>query len=181
MSTMALSLTDFSFFPTEGEQSRTPARWIKLNPSVSTHPGVILFQSDQTESGSKMPSSMMPGLLRTLRSLEQLIGEVGEDEIEDGESDRPTNFAYSSATSLICKAGSLLATFPSGSACADGLAGIRVTWRRDERQVRLVVAPTNQGRGYIYIQDAKQPRITDVVTHDSLAGWLSWLDRGSEE
>lgn len=178
---MALSLTNFSFFATEGEQSKTPVRWIKPDPSASTHPGVILFQSEQTESGSKMPSSMMPGLLRTLRSMEQLMGEVGEDEVEEDESDRPTNFAYSSATSLIRRAGSLLAAFPSGSACADGLAGIRVTWRRDERQVRLVVAPTQQGRVYIYIQDAKQPRITDVVTHDSLAGWLSWLDRGSEE
>jgi hypothetical protein len=110
--------------------------------------------------------------------VDDLVAEAEEDEFGPA---RPTEFARGFAVNLLRRAASLLSSFPAGSACTDVDAGIRITWREGARQVRLVLAPSPDGRSYAYMQDSRRHQITDVVTYDSVAGLLWWLDRGSEE
>ena len=152
--------------------------WEAHPPSAATNRGVIIFEPTQAASVSWIPAGFKPGFRRTLRSLDALVNEPDEDD-EFGPA-RPTDFAYRSAVNLMRRAASLLTFFPAGTACTDSVAGIRVTWRQQTRQVRLVLAPAPLGRSYLYAQAGEQYQITEDISEDRLATWLQWLELSPE-
>lgn len=167
--------SSYSFGSDElGWAGAIPPHWEIHPQSAATNPGVIIFEPTQAPSVSWIPTGLKPGFSRTLRSIDALVNDPEEDD-EYGPA-RPTDFAYRSAISLMRRAASLLALFPTGSACTDGVAGIRVTWRNRTREIRLVLAPTPQGRSYLYVQVGEQYQITEDITEDRIAARLRWLD-----
>lgn len=176
LSLPAISFSEPESAPTDRPHANRPC-WGMPDASSATRNDVTIFHPAPLERVSRIPDNGA-GLQRTLRSVEDLMSEAEEDEYGPA---RPTEFAHRFAISLLRRAASLLSSFPAGSACTDVDAGIRITWREGERQVRLVLAPAPDGRSYVYMQDAQHPQITGVVTYDSVAGVLCWLDRGSEE
>jgi hypothetical protein len=148
--------------------------WETYPPSAATNRGVTIFEPGPVPSVSWIPAGLKPGLARTLLSLHALVDEQEEDD-EYGPA-HPTDFAYRSANYLVRRAASLLTFFPAGSACTDGVAGIRLTWRDQTREIRLVLSPTPHGRSYLYRQQGEQYEITEDITEDRLAALLRWLD-----
>lgn len=72
--------------------------------------------------------------------------------------------------------GSLEIAFPSGTICADGAGGLRVEWIRPDRELRLVVSRTQEGRSYLYHEqgdDYAADYSPDVI---KLGEWLRWLE-----
>jgi hypothetical protein len=174
---MVLSYYDIPFSPGSSELTRNNAvqpHWEAEPPSAATNRGVIMSEPTQAASVSLIPAGFKPGFRRTLRSLDALVNEPEEDD-EFGPA-RPTDFAYRSAANLMRRAASLLAYFPAGTACTDSVAGIRLTWRQQTRQVRLVLAPVPLGRSYLYAQVGEQYQITEDISEDRLATWLKWLE-----
>ena len=129
-------------------------------------------------AGSWASAAFTVGLQRTLCALDDLMNEPEDDEYGPA---RPTAFARQLAFELLQRAASLLDAFPVGSASTDTAAGIRLTWRNQTRQLRLVLAPTPEGRSYLYAQAGENHRITENIAYDTLAALLMWLNRGSEE
>lgn len=186
MSTMPLSVRSFGGIGSDlWDESESiaefgkEARWVCVSESSATIPGIrVADPAEPTSRVWRMPACFNSGLRRTLRSLDELSQEPEEDEYGPA---RPSQFAYNTATELLRRSASLVDSFPAGSASADTAAGVRITWRKHNRQLRLVIGPRPEGRCYVYRQAGEQHQITDNITYDSFAAWLRWLDRGPEE
>ncbi|HWR37006.1 MAG TPA: hypothetical protein VN622_14180 [Clostridia bacterium] len=164
--------------PASNAPVRRPDSWACVSASSATLPGIrVLVPAEATMRAWRMPAAFNSGLRRTLRSLDELSGEPEEDEYGPA---RPSLFAHAMATELLRSSAALIDPFPAGSACTDTAAGLRITWRKQNRQLRLVLPPTPEGRSYLYAQAGSQHQITDNLTYDSFAAWLQWVDRGSE-
>lgn len=149
--------------------------WETHPPSAATNKGAIIFRPTRGPSVSWIPASLKPGLRRTLCSVDAVVNEPEED--DDYGPARPTDFAHRLAVDLIGRAASLLTSFPAGSACTDSVGGIRLTWHKQTRQIRLVLAPTPRGRSYLYAQAGERYQITEDITEGMVAASLRWLEQ----
>lgn len=108
----------------------------------------------------------------TIDRLVDLLDEPAEDDYGDAS---PTQHAFRSAYRFIEKAEKQLAVKVLGSASVDSLGGIRVTWKKKGREIRLVVPHANAEQPYIYEQSSRNYNAIHQITPDVLAGKLSWL------
>ena len=72
--------------------------------------------------------------------------------------------------------GSLEIAFPMGTIYADGVGGLRVEWIRPDRELRLVVSRSQEGRSYLYHEqgaDYAADYSPDII---KLGEWLHWLE-----
>ncbi len=105
----------------------------------------------------------------------ELLDESGEDDY--GEV-APSQYAFKSAYLLIAKAERVMAMQVVGSPCVDSVGGIRVAWKRQDRQVRLICPASSSEHAYIYKQAGDTQETIHAPTSDTLANTLTWLTRG---
>jgi hypothetical protein len=170
-----ISLSDSGSDEPPGIDAARPP-WETQAPSAATNRGVTILEPPQAPSVSLIPAGFKSGLRQTLRSINAVANEPEED--DDYGPARPTDFAHNLAVNLMDRAASLLESFPAGSACTDGVGGIRITWRKQTREIRLVLAPAPQGRSYLYEQEGEHYQITEEIAEDMVAAWLRWLEQG---
>jgi hypothetical protein len=115
------------------------------------------------------------GISGTLRSINILTGEADEG---DGYPAVPSVYALDLALQLVERAGARVMTdSPVGSASSDVNGGIRVTWRSESRELRLVIPGTPNGQGYLYVHTGSKSEISAVLSFDTLAARLAWLSQ----
>src|SRR5436309_326525 len=83
----------------------------------------------------------------TLTRLLDLLDEHGNDDY--GVID-PTQYAFKSAFKLVRLAQQKMVLRVAGSASVDSLGGIRITWRRNGREIRLVCPASQTEQIYLY-------------------------------
>ncbi|HEY1185676.1 MAG TPA: hypothetical protein VGE89_15900 [Bryobacteraceae bacterium] len=121
------------------------------------------------------PQAGAPNLAASLSRLVELLEENGED---DYGQISPTQFAFLTAYRMVERAEALAGPGIASSPAVDSEGGIRISWRRGDRQVKLVCPASPEMPIYIYWCESS----TDVssvqnqnVTADALAEKLSWL------
>jgi hypothetical protein len=116
------------------------------------------------------PPKLPVSLLRLLA----LLDEGGED---DHGRIGPTQFAFKTAFLMIAEAICMAdGETPDSSPSVDSQGGIRVTWRRDDKTVKLVCPSTKDGPLYIYHSSTAGNSLRNQnVTPLVLAERLSWL------
>jgi len=99
-----------------------------------------------------------------------------EPETDEDLPEYPTDEAVGWAIGLLSTAGQILGeNFPRGSAAVGEDGGVRITWSRGDKEVRLVCGGTRENRSYIYFEDGPVYGVDDVVTGMRLAEFLMWL------
>ena len=66
--------------------------------------------------------------------------------------------------------------FPVGTIYADGDGGLRLEWIRPDRELRLIVSASPQGRSYLYREQGDDYGADYAPNADELGKWLNWLD-----
>jgi len=113
----------------------------------------------------------------TLSRLLDLLDEHGEDDY--GMLD-PTQHSFRSAFKLVRNAQKQMVFRIVGSPSVDSLGGIRVTWRREDREIRLVCPGNRAELIYVYQQSERRNQAIHGVTPTILADKLSWLVSGGD-
>ena len=113
----------------------------------------------------------------TLSRLLDLLDEHGEDDY--GPLD-PTQYSFKSAFKLVRAAQRHMLERLAGSPSVDSLGGIRITWRREDREVRLICPAGRAEQIYIYQQSERRNQAIHGVTPAILADKLSWLVSGGD-
>lgn len=140
---------------------------------------VTSFEGQIAAEASNLPSASFrltgEGISGTLHSINELTNEVDEG---DGYPAVPSAYALGRACNLVERAGTLVMNeSPAGSASSDVNGGIRVTWRSESRELRLVIPGTPAGRGYIYLRSGSESKISEDLSLDTLAARLAWLSQ----
>jgi hypothetical protein len=113
----------------------------------------------------------------TLSRLLDLLDEHGEDDY--GVLD-PTQYSFRAAFTLVRNAQKQMVFRIAGSPSVDSVGGIRVTWRREDREIRLVCPARRAEQVYIYQQSERRNQAIHGVTPTILADKLSWLISGGD-
>jgi hypothetical protein len=123
-------------------------------------------------SGRAQPAEQELSLRRLLDLLAQ--DETDEDENQAG----PSQFAFLTAYNLIQEAEKGACLPLRSSPVVDSEGGIRVTWRHQDRQVKLVCPAKRDGVLYLYwaSKDGNGIR-NENVTASTLTDRLSWLTK----
>ena len=109
-------------------------------------------------------------------SLSRLVDLLDEDERDDQYEVGPTQFAFKTAFRLVQQAEAALGEEVSSSPVVDSEGGIRVTWRRGDRQIKLVCPAANNAPLYIYQSSPTGNSLRNQnVTAPVLAERLLWL------
>jgi hypothetical protein len=122
-----------------------------------------------------------PALGRASIALNRLLGLLDDD--DDGDRDDfgqigPTQFAFKTAFQMINNAEEIIGAIPSGSPVVDSDGGIRITWSRNNKQVKLICPAIRKAPMYIYYSSSEGNSIQNQnVTSAALANRLSWLMR----
>jgi hypothetical protein len=88
----------------------------------------------------------------------------------------PTASAADRMRGLLEKSSVLLKiALPIGTLYADGDGGLRLEWIRPDRELRLVIAASPEGRNYIYHEDGSNHGADYSPNVDKLSQWLNWL------
>ena len=109
-------------------------------------------------------------------ALEALRGfEVSEDDEDDFAA---SVYAITTAQKLIVEVYRRIgARFPQPVVFANGNRGILLQWDNSSRQVRLVVPRDDTFLMYVYHEDGSDYDAEAEVSPDTLASWLTWLNR----
>lgn len=109
-------------------------------------------------------------------ALEALRGfEVSEDDEDDFAA---SVYAITTAQRLIVEVYRRVgARFPQPAVFANGNRGILLQWDNSSRQVRLVVPRDDTFLMYVYHEDGSDYDAEAEVSPDTLASWLTWLNR----
>ena len=104
--------------------------------------------------------------------LEQLDTLAHPDDYDD-DFQAPTPSAVVRTRAFLEEAGgSLEAAFPSGTICADGVGGLRIEWIRPDRELRLVVSRSQEGRSYLYHEQGADYAADYSPDFAKLGEWL---------
>jgi|SRR5215469_9646176 len=109
----------------------------------------------------------------SLSRILELLQENGED---DYGAIGPTQFAFWTAFKMVSDAISIVGEDFACSPAVDSEGGIRLSWRRGDRQVKLICPAKREAAGYIYQASPEGTSVRDRdVTAAALADRLSWL------
>ena len=130
------------------------------------------FQNTLTATPSRAATAILRLPVSLLRIL-NLLAESGED---DYGAIGPSQFAFLTAFRMVADAIGILGEDFACSAAVDSHGGVRVEWRKGDRQVKLVCPATRESPVYIYQASPAGNSIRNQgVTSAALAGWLSWV------
>lgn len=115
-----------------------------------------------------------------LSDLLDQLGLLVEAEDYDDDCQPPTESSVVRMRGFLENANNLLKiAIPQGTICTDGDGGLRLEWIRPDRELRLVVSASPQGRSYLYHEqgdDYGADYGADYAPSDSeLSRWLTWL------
>jgi hypothetical protein len=114
--------------------------------------------------------------LSILRLVNLLDGNGDGETEDDYGAITPSMFAFETAVGLVRGAMKLMGEDVISSPVVDSQGGIRVTWKRGGRQVKLICPATKEGPLYIYQSSAGGNSVQDQnVTAEALAARLSLL------
>jgi len=114
------------------------------------------------------------GLVIVLARLDALR-EEDDDEMGDAS---PTSAAFERTRDLVIRANEQMQNeFPRGTASTEHDGGIRIEWRRDNREVKLVAAAQPGSQEYLYHEEGNAHGLEKEVHPARLAEWLDWLTR----
>jgi hypothetical protein len=130
----------------------------------------ILFEGRLTETRPRASIEFRRQPVSVLRLVALLAEEPEED------ANGPSQFAFWKAFIMISDAISILGEDFACSPTVDSQGGIRITWRRGDRQVKLICPATRDVPIYIY-EAAPEGNavINEGVTARVLADKLFWL------
>ncbi|MGI4791839.1 MAG: hypothetical protein ACRYFS_23700 [Janthinobacterium lividum] len=113
------------------------------------------------------------GLNDLLNQLDLLI----EAEDYDDDFQPPAKYAADKMHGFLEDVNDLLQiAFPLGTIYADGDGGLRLEWIRPDRELRLVISASLQGRTYFYHEQGDDYGADYAPTAGELSRWLNWLD-----
>lgn len=134
---------------------------------------IPMFTENTWSASDSEPADVLRRLPVSLERLAMLLDENGED---DHGKIGPTQFAFKNALLLVGGAISLLGGDVSSSPAVDSQGGVRVTWRRGDKQVKLICPATPDAAVYIYQASPEGNSLRDRnVTAGVLANRLAWL------
>jgi hypothetical protein len=110
-------------------------------------------------------------------SLARICALLNEDENSDEEGHSgPTQFAFKTAFMMVAHAISLLDEDLPSAPVLDSEGGIRITWNRYGKQIKLVCPATKESPVYIYQSSPSGNSLRNQnVTASVLADRLAWL------
>ena len=119
-----------------------------------------------TQTGTSHVS--LAGLTDLLSQLDALT------EAEDYDDDffSPTESAADRMRGFLEGVSGLSTTVPAGTLYADGDGGLRLEWIRPDRELRLVISASPQGRSYIYHEQGDEYAADYSPTVSELGKWL---------
>lgn len=89
----------------------------------------------------------------------------------------PTESSVARMRGFLENANSLPTTaFPAGMIYADGDGGLRLEWIRPDRELRLVISASPQGRSYLYHEQGDDYGADYAPNGSEFRRWLNWLD-----
>jgi len=139
---------------------------------MSAAADTLFFQNTFTttrQRAATVPLRLPVSLWRLL----DLLAENGED---DYGAIGPSQLAFLRAFRLVAEALAILGEDFASSPSVDSEGGIRVTWRRGDRQVKLVCPARREASVYIYYAGpAGNGLLNQGVSAPDLAGRLDWL------
>ncbi len=132
-----------------------------------------LFTVNTWSASSAKPAAVNPLIELSVQRLVCLLDESGED---DYGKIGPSQFAFKNALLLVVRAITMLGEDVPSSPVVDSQGGIRVTWRHDDRQIKLICPATRDAQVYIYQSSLQGNSLRDQnVTAAVLAERLAWL------
>ncbi|HVP48799.1 MAG TPA: hypothetical protein VMT32_19535 [Bryobacteraceae bacterium] len=130
----------------------------------------VLFEGNFTETRRRTSTEFLRQPVSVLRLVALLADERDEDD------HGPSQFAFWKAFIMVSDAISILGEDFASSPTVDSQGGIRITWRRGDRQVKLICPATRGMPMYIYEASPEGNAITNEgVTASMLADKLYWL------
>jgi hypothetical protein len=139
----------------------------------STSEETIVQRPEIQQGGAAVSSDAVTSIdyVITLRRIEELLREENED-------DRPSDYAYGVVLKvLLVAARELSLKFPRASVSVGPNRGLRVTWSRGPKEVRLICGGSAANRSYIYSESGSQHGVEFIVDGRQLAQHLRWVLR----
>ncbi len=101
---------------------------------------------------------------------------LAEAEDYDDDFQPPTESSVARMRDFLENAdGPLKVAFPVGTVYADGDGGLRLEWIRPDRELRLVVSASPQGRTYLYHEQGDDYGADYAPSDGKVIRWLTWL------
>ena len=132
--------------------------------------------TNSTSNGfAEQQISRLENWLATTRRLRDVLMDSGE---YDEEFQGPTSEAATAAAELLRRSHARSSdVFPVGVVAPDGAGGIRILWRQDDKQVRLVVPAAGAREAYLYWQEGDAYDGEKNVSAPAVTRRLRWLTR----
>jgi hypothetical protein len=141
------------------------------NTWTATPPPAETFLTDAARAA--LPQACLTDLPVSLSRLLDLLDENGED---DYGQIGPSQFAFRTAFRMVQRAERVASGEFSSSPTVDSEGGIRISWRKGDRQVKLICPAKREAAAYIYRSSVEGSSVRNQnVTEVALAEALSWL------
>lgn len=115
-------------------------------------------------------------ILRLPLSLERLLALLEENGADDYGAIGPSQFAFWRSFKLVADAIAIVGEDFAASPSVDAEGGIRVTWKRGDRTIKLVCPANREQPIYVYYASPLGNAVrNDGITAPVLAERLSWL------
>jgi hypothetical protein len=116
------------------------------------------------------------GILKLPVSLLRLLALLEDSGEDDYGAKGPTQLAFLTAFRIVADAIAIVGEDFASSPSVDSEGGVRVTWKRGDRTVKLVCPATRDKAVYVYHSSPNGTSLRDEdVTATFLADKLSWL------
>lgn len=92
----------------------------------------------------------------------------------------PSQHAFATTLRIIRMAEKRTSLRLVGAPVVDSTGGIRVTWKRSDREMRLVCPSTRNEALYAYVQSSAENKILREITPDVLVEQWAWLVSGGD-
>ena len=103
-----------------------------------------------------------------------IFDQIRELKNEENEEDRPSVYAYDRIVTLLhAVANEFKIQFPAASVTTAS-NGIRVSWRQDVREIRLIIGESGANKSYIYWREYDRSDI-NPADEQSLYFCVNWL------
>jgi len=125
---------------------------------------------------SATPYRVAPCTMRLPLSLHRILDLLAENGEDDYGAIGPSQFAFWRAFRLISSSIEILGEDFPCSPAVDSQGGIRVTWKRGDRRVKLVCHATREAPMYVYYSSPSGNGLrNESITATDLADRIYWL------
>lgn len=132
----------------------------------SSHDYNLALRSESVSAANALTSKEYQITRDRLRELKQ-----DEDEI-----DRPSNYAYDRTDRLLRDLANLMGMqFPAAILATGPSQGIRLLWRRDARELRIIIGGSEASKSYLYRLESERSQIVYSLDPRTLQAYLNWL------